>query len=161
MALHIPRSIFHLARLLYDRPESFGRYRVHSSYLNSHVGAVKSKTSRRVGHIRRAGIPSCTSFLCMSPTSPSYEPFSVGKPWELVVCRDSLKYQRPDLIHLSRHVNIMWKWSTTLPVGGWLDRFVLSYLRFPLIICEFFNKSQQDAILLNFILVKNSTCWAG
>ena len=30
MALYIPYSIFHLARLLYVRPETFGPYYVHS-----------------------------------------------------------------------------------------------------------------------------------
>jgi hypothetical protein len=29
MALYIPHSIFHLARLLYVRPETFGPYYVH------------------------------------------------------------------------------------------------------------------------------------
>ena len=35
MALYIPHSIFHLARLLYVRPETFGPYYVHISALNS------------------------------------------------------------------------------------------------------------------------------
>ena len=29
MALYIPHSVFHLARLLYVRPENFGTYYVH------------------------------------------------------------------------------------------------------------------------------------
>ena len=29
MALHVPHSIFHLARLLYVRPETFGTYYVY------------------------------------------------------------------------------------------------------------------------------------
>ena len=32
MALYIPHSAFHLARLLYVRPESFGPYYVHHLY---------------------------------------------------------------------------------------------------------------------------------
>ena len=32
MALYIPHSIFHLARLLYVRPETFGPYYVHRKY---------------------------------------------------------------------------------------------------------------------------------
>ena len=31
MALYIPHSIFHLARLLYVRPETFGPYYVHGT----------------------------------------------------------------------------------------------------------------------------------
>ena len=32
MALYIPHSIFHLARLLYVRPEKFGPYYVHKIF---------------------------------------------------------------------------------------------------------------------------------
>ena len=35
MALYIPHSIFHLARLLYVRPESFGPYYVLCGYLGT------------------------------------------------------------------------------------------------------------------------------
>ena len=34
MALYIPHSIFHLARLLYVRPETFGPYYVHNLVVN-------------------------------------------------------------------------------------------------------------------------------
>ena len=34
MALYIPHSIFHLARLLYVRPETFGPYYVLQNVLN-------------------------------------------------------------------------------------------------------------------------------
>ena len=43
MALYIPHSIFHLAQLLYVRPETFGPYYVHDDddnikhYFTSHV----------------------------------------------------------------------------------------------------------------------------
>ena len=33
MALYIPHSIFHLARLLYVRPENFGPYYVHEKHV--------------------------------------------------------------------------------------------------------------------------------
>ena len=33
MALYIPHSIFHLARLLYVRPETFGPYYVHVGFV--------------------------------------------------------------------------------------------------------------------------------
>ena len=36
MALYIPHSIFHLARLLYVRPETFGPYYVLLNYLLKH-----------------------------------------------------------------------------------------------------------------------------
>ena len=36
MALYIPHNIFHLARLLYVRPETFGPYYVYS-FTNTHV----------------------------------------------------------------------------------------------------------------------------
>ena len=39
MALYIPHSIFHLARLLYVRPENFGPYYV-SKVKRSQKGAV-------------------------------------------------------------------------------------------------------------------------
>ena len=32
MALYIPYSVFHLARLLYVRPETFGPYYIHMTY---------------------------------------------------------------------------------------------------------------------------------
>ena len=34
MALYIPHSIFHLARLLYVRPETFGPYYVQQDYIH-------------------------------------------------------------------------------------------------------------------------------
>ena len=37
MALYIPHSIFHLARLLYVRPETFGPYYVGGLILNKHL----------------------------------------------------------------------------------------------------------------------------
>ena len=37
MALYIPHSIFHLARLLYVRPETFGPYYVSLEYVEMSV----------------------------------------------------------------------------------------------------------------------------
>ena len=51
MALYIPHSIFHLARLLYVKPETFGPYYVFSSYASvpytypSSYSYIKSKPS--------------------------------------------------------------------------------------------------------------------
>ena len=41
MALYIPHSIFHLARLLYVRPETFRPYYVHYGHIvNAHISDI-------------------------------------------------------------------------------------------------------------------------
>ena len=42
MALYIPHSIFHLARLLYDRPETFGPYYVVLSFSYIYIHASRA-----------------------------------------------------------------------------------------------------------------------
>ena len=56
MALYIPHSIFHLARLLYVRPETFGPYYVPDFYPETLI--YKYKTVRR--HIPRHSVVSFT-----------------------------------------------------------------------------------------------------
>ena len=59
MALYIPHSIFHLARLLYVRPESFGPYYIHNNNVlcartlyRSKDSLVISVTNSGLGHLR-------------------------------------------------------------------------------------------------------------
>ena len=42
MALYIPHNIFHLARLLYVRPETFGPYYVRIAILYIHLREVQT-----------------------------------------------------------------------------------------------------------------------
>ena len=54
MALHIPHSIFHLARLLYVRPETFGpycvsfRYRVETTSVSLNEKLIISMIVRKI-----------------------------------------------------------------------------------------------------------------
>ena len=48
MALHIPHSIFHLARLLYVRPETFGPYNVLIIFLVYNSCLFNTKTSKNL-----------------------------------------------------------------------------------------------------------------
>ena len=64
MALYIPHIVFHLARLLYDTPETFGPYYVHGSHWKNIHSIVTSilDSSRYPGSILGMGtfIPEIT-----------------------------------------------------------------------------------------------------
>ena len=66
MALYIPHSIFHLARLLYVRPETFGLYYVYlyCPNMSSWRGQVELYIFRRVRKIARSD-----SFRHICPSS--------------------------------------------------------------------------------------------
>jgi hypothetical protein len=52
MALYIPHNIFHLARFLYVRPETFGSYYVHLQFMLADVqGLISFTTLFYIGNI--------------------------------------------------------------------------------------------------------------
>ena len=55
MALYIPHSIFHLARLLYVRPETFGPYYVYTrTYIRRRVRTYIHTNTATISSVRRA-----------------------------------------------------------------------------------------------------------
>ena len=51
MALYIPHSIFHVARLLYVRPETFGPYYKSSKLPEAVLKEINQTTERLLTHI--------------------------------------------------------------------------------------------------------------
>ena len=60
MALYIPHSIFHMARLLYVRPETFGPYYVHC------LSSLFKFQAEQVWLGVMQLVLSCNSFVCFT-----------------------------------------------------------------------------------------------
>ena len=114
MALYIPHSIFHLALLMYVRPETFGPYYVHTyAYTYGYMYAYT--------HIKCTG----TNFRCARPVKMSYE--SLPSVFTLSHVPKSDVFDKGTIVvHFTNsHINT----DVTLSPASFLEKNLLSIVR--------------------------------